>query len=316
MSRVLVLGTRGSELARAQAGLVAGRLGSWRVGLDVRVEVIRTRGDAELDRDLREVGGVGGLDKGLFTRELEDALLGRRVDVAVHSLKDLPTGLPTGLMLGGVLERADPGDVLVSRWPGGLDGLPRGAVLATGSERRERMMREARPDLVAVGVRGNVPTRLEKLAVGRAGDAMVLAAAGLARLGCPTAGTLRVGGVDLYLSGLGGVLLPAVGQGIIGLECRVDDGWTRRVLRGIRDARAWVEARAERALLGALGGGCQMPLGVRSHVDGDVLRLEASLFRGQDARSVRASVAGPARAPVRLARGLARELSGVRSDHE
>lgn len=311
----VTLGSRSSDLALAQSCLVASRLEAAWPGLSIEIRTFKTTGDVRLDLDLRELasGEAGSLDKGLFTRELEVALLDHQIDLAVHSLKDLPTRLPNGLVVGAVLEREDASDLLVTLEPGGLDSLPVGARVATGSERRRLQLLAARPDLRLTGLRGNVPTRLRKLAEGKAGQAIVLAAAGLKRLGHPSTGQLEFDGHRLYLSSLREVVLPAVGQGIIGVECRARDQRIQPLLRAIHHAPTWCQARAERALLRTLGGGCQMPLGVSTMIDRaspSSLQMRAVLFRDAQPEScVEAVVSGSTRAPVELARLLAHRLS-------
>ncbi len=308
MTRQLVLGTRGSALALAQTELVANSIRKKFPKLQISQKVIRTSGDWMLDLDLRTAAQDGRFDKGLFTKELEQALFAGTVDVAIHSLKDLPTRLPEGLMVGAVLPREDERDVLISKFPGGLEGLPQRATVATGSLRRQLQLQHARNDLQVIGLRGNVPTRIDKLAAGDAGDAIVLAAAGLLRLGYTIEGPVSINSSTLYLQPLGQELLPAVSQGVIGLECTTNNQRVRRLLRGVRDGRTQARASAERSLLASLGGGCQMPLGVKSSIDGDLLSLQAVLFAGAHGQPVRGQVEGTIRRPVSLGSRLAEIL--------
>lgn len=258
----LRLGTRGSDLALAQARQVADSLEAACPGCGVEIVVIRTTGDERLDIDL---SNPGPLDKGLFTKELERALLDGSIDAAVHSLKDLPVELPRGLVLGAVPLRADPLDVLVSKHPGGLRGLPAGARVATSSARRAAMLRYFVPGLAVVGIRGNVPTRLRKLADAGDMDALVLAKAGLDRLG---AGVVPAG---LHVT-VEEELLPAPGQGALGIECRQDDAGTLEILHWIHDEETARCVHAERSVLAAMGGGCAVPLGALARViDGQVV---------------------------------------------
>ena len=247
MSGVLRLGTRGSRLALWQAEWVQAALA--RQGVAAELVVVKTRGDAEVDRPLRELEG-----KAFFTKEIEDELLGGRIDAAVHSLKDLPTRLPDGLALGAVPARADPAEALVTREAGvaGLAALPGGAKVGTSSLRRVAQIRYLRPDLEIVALRGNVPTRVQKVAEGRDGlAAALLAAAGLERL--------ELGGrIAARLDPL--VVMPAPGQGALGLEVRSDDRPTRAALAPLEDAESARHVAAERSLLAALGGGCQAPV--------------------------------------------------------
>jgi hydroxymethylbilane synthase len=247
VSAVLKLGTRGSRLARWQAEWVQGALA--RHGVHAELVVVNTRGDAEVDRPLWALEG-----KAFFTKEIEDELLAGRIDVAVHSLKDLPTRLSDGLALAAVPARADPADALVTREAGvaSIAGLPPGAKIGTSSLRRMAQLRYLRPDLELVALRGNVPTRVQKVAEGRDGlAAAVLAAAGLERL--------ELGGrIAARLDPL--VLMPASGQGALGLEVRADDHRTRAALAPLDDAESARHVAAERSLLAALEGGCQAPV--------------------------------------------------------
>ncbi len=248
--KTLILGTRGSALALAQATIVHDLLIANHPDLVVDTRIIKTIGDERLDIDLTNPGSLG---KGLFTKQLEDALLSREIDVAVHSLKDLPVELPTGLVMGAIPERADFADVLVSKHQGGLAGLPDGATVATSSHRRECLIEYLRPGLRISPIRGNVPTRLRKLSEDPALDALVLAKAGLDRLGH------HIVPEGLFVTVEPG-MLPAPGQGALGLECREGDEETLRVLEAIHHEDTARCVNAERALLLAMGGGCASPL--------------------------------------------------------
>ena len=235
------LGTRGSELARWQAEWVRDRLATQ--GVRAEIVVIKTRGDAEVDRPLHELEG-----KGFFTKEIEDALLDGRIDVAVHSLKDLPTGLPPGLTLGAIPVRHDPREALVNGRS--MADLPPGTRVGTSSLRRVAQLRFLRPDLEVVPLRGNVPTRVRKVETHDGLDAALLAIAGLERLG--------LGGKGSVIDPLD--VMPAPGQGALGLEIRANDAATRKSLVPLHDAASADAVAAERALLAALGGGCQAPV--------------------------------------------------------
>jgi hydroxymethylbilane synthase len=244
------IGTRGSQLARWQAEWVQGRLSEH--GVKAELVVIKTRGDAEVDRPLHEIEG-----KGFFTKEIEDALLDERIDVAVHSLKDLPTALPPGLALAAIPARHDPREALVNGTS--LQALAKGTRVGTSSLRRVAQIRFLRPDLEVVPLRGNVPTRVRKVE-GREGlDAALLAIAGLERLGLGAKGVL-VDPLDV---------MPAPGQGALGIEIREDDEATRKALQRLHDPESATAVTAERALLSALGGGCQAP--VAAWVEAEVL---------------------------------------------
>ncbi|MQA66047.1 MAG: hydroxymethylbilane synthase [Alphaproteobacteria bacterium] len=251
----LVIATRGSPLALVQAGLVRDALIAAHPGLAVSTAVIRTSGDMRLDRPLAEIGG-----KGLFTKEIEDALLDGRADIAVHSMKDVPTALPPGLHIPCVMEREDVRDVLIARDPAvrRIDDLPRGARIGTASLRRAAQALARRPDLRIVALRGNVGTRIDKIAAGAA-DATFLALAGLKRLGISDdTGTIL--DVD--------DMLPAVAQGAIGVECRSDDARVARLLEHLDHAPSRRCVTAERALLAALEGSCRTPIAALATVTG------------------------------------------------
>ena len=241
------LGTRGSKLAMWQAEWVKRALAG--AGVAAELVIIKTRGDAEVDRPLHELEG-----KGFFTKEIEDALRDGRIDVAVHSLKDLPTSLPAGLVLAAVPQRADPAEALVTRETGvtAIAELAAGARLGTSSLRRVAQVRYLRADLDIVPLRGNVPTRLQKVKEGRDGlDAALLAGAGLERLDLQGQIAARLDPLDV---------MPAPGQGALGLEVRADDRKARDTLAGLEDPASARQVAAERSLLAALGGGCQAPV--------------------------------------------------------
>jgi hydroxymethylbilane synthase len=289
---VIRLGTRASALALVQAGMVAEALRAG--GSEVQIVPMRTEGDRLLDARLAEVGG-----KGLFVRELEQALLDERIDVAVHSLKDLPAEVPDGLDLVAFPERADPRDVLIARAGGGVQGLPAGALIGTSSLRRRATLLAVRPDLTFVAVRGNVDTRLRKLQDGIC-DALVLAAAGLARLGrMPAQAALLP--ADVFV--------PAVGQGILGIEARTDDRRTRRLAAALDHPETHQCATAERAYLRRLGASCNTPMAAHAVIEhgasGRRLAMTA-LVASEDGRQIlRADAAGdPADAD-----GLGRRLA-------
>jgi len=247
VSRALKLGTRGSELALWQAEWVKAALA--RSGVTAALEIIKTQGDADVDRPLHLLEG-----KGFFTKEIEQALLDGRIDVAVHSLKDLPTRLPEGLALGAVPARADPAEVLVTRATGvaSLAGLDSGVRIGTSSLRRTAQIRYLRADLDIMPLRGNVPTRVRKVQEGRDGlEAALFAKAGLERLGL-------AGRVGARLDPL--EVMPAPGQGALGLEVRVDDRKVRATLAPLEDVASARAVTAERSLLAALEGGCQAPV--------------------------------------------------------
>ncbi|MGA7386331.1 MAG: hydroxymethylbilane synthase [Pseudolabrys sp.] len=262
----LRIGTRGSPLALVQARAVRSRLAA-ATGVNeetIELVVIRTTGDTIQDRPLADEGG-----KGLFTKEIEEALLDRRIDLAVHSAKDMPTILPKGLALAACLEREDPRDVFISHKARSLVELPRGASLGTASLRRQAIAKRARPDLRVTPLRGNVETRLRKLDAGEV-DATLLALAGLRRLGL----------VEHITSIMNAeAFLPAVGQGAIGIEVRKDDTRVCDILAHIDHAETSIAIACERAFLAALDGSCKTPIAGHATISGDAIQ-----FRGLIAR--------------------------------
>jgi hydroxymethylbilane synthase len=259
--RRLTIATRESRLALWQARHVQALLAE-RFGVEVELLGMTTRGDQILDRALSKVGG-----KGLFVKELEVALEERRADLAVHSLKDVPMDLPEGFALAAVLEREDPRDAFVSPRFASLAELPQGAVVGTSSLRRVVQLAAERPDLVIEPLRGNLDTRLRKLDEGQY-HAIVLAAAGLTRLGLAERIRSRFAPAQM---------LPAAGQGALGIEVRADDTALREALATLIDRPAWLATHAERAVSRGLGGSCSVPLAAHAQWDGALLRLDAAL---------------------------------------
>lgn len=303
MNAPLVVGARRSPLSRVQATWVGERLRERWPEVSIEYRFISTAGDRDPGTPLPEIGG-----KGLFTEDLERALREGDIDVAVHSLKDLPADLPAGLMLGAVPSREDPRDVLVVRdsvvsAPGDADGcrllrrLPAGARVGTSSLRRAAQLRASRADLDPRPIRGNVDTRLRKLEDGRF-DALVLAAAGLRRLG------LRPRGAYVLNDGW----LPAPGQGALGLQCRAgQDGMATRV-RALDDPTARQEVTAERALLAALEGGCRVPIAARASLRGEDLLLRAAVYDVDGGPPVEATKAGHCASAFAIGRRLAEHM--------
>ena len=285
----------------AQTRLVAGALARLDPAVPVEVVKITTTGDRRLDVSLLDPGPA--LERGLFTREIEQALLADAVDVAVHSLKDLPITLPAGLELAAVLPREDPADVLITRTPSTLVQLPAGVKIATSSARRARQLLYLRPDLQLIEIRGNVPTRLAKLAGDRSLFGLVLAKAGLQRLGLISgSGVVQSEGVSLHAAELS-EMLPAAGQGIIGLEIKTVNERARGCLERINDPPTWHCARAERAFLQLINGGCGVPVGIRSWTADKTLHLQAVVFdRGAKPRTGQVAV------PIEDHRGAAAAL--------
>ncbi len=264
--RPLRIGTRGSPLALAQAHETRARLAAAH-GLPeaaFEVVVIKTTGDRVLDRPLSEIGG-----KGLFTKEIEDALLDGGIDIAVHSMKDMPTDQPDGLAITCYLPREDVRDAFVTLGEATLAGLPAGAVVGTSSLRRRAQLRHRRPDLNVVEFRGNVQTRMRKLSDGVA-EATFLAMAGLRRLGMDDIAKAPIAPEDM---------LPAIAQGAIGIEQRLDDDRVSAMLAAIHDGPTGLRLAAERAFLKGLDGSCQTPIGGLAELDGDRLRLRGEILR-------------------------------------
>ena len=287
------IGTRGSALALWQANHIAERLRPWAAPCGVELVVIQTAGDQVRDLPLAAIGGDG-----VFTKEIQRALLAGSVDVAVHSLKDLPTLPVEGLILAAVPARGAVGDVFVSRRHRGFNKLPHGAAVATGSLRRRAQVLYRRPDLRLVEIRGNVETRLRKLEEENL-DGLILAQAGLERLGRREAIT-----EVLYP----GWMLPAVGQGALGLECRADDADTCALVGNLDDEATRQAVRAERALLRSLGGGCLVPIGAATELRNGMLSLRGAVFQAEGKSCVEGTCVGPVAAAEDLGRQLADDL--------
>jgi hydroxymethylbilane synthase len=287
-SQLLRIGTRGSPLALAQARAVGQLLASKFSPDRITLQVIRTTGDMIRDRPLAEAGG-----KGLFTKEIDEALLAGSIDLAVHSAKDMPTLLPAGLHIAAVLPREDARDAFISRKAHSLKDMPAGATVGTSSLRRQALVRQLRPDLAVVNLRGNVETRLRKLDEGTA-DATLLAMAGLKRLGLTEAAT-AVLEVDEFL--------PAVGQGVITIAARSDDARVSGLLASLTHAPTADALTAERTFLAVLDGSCRTPIAGHAVVNVDVLH-----FRGLVARPDGSTVLQTER------RGLAKEAARIGAD--
>jgi hydroxymethylbilane synthase len=287
------IGTRGSPLARWQAEWVAERLRALHPGLAVELVEIKTQGDRDRNTPLAAIGGLG-----LFTKEIQRALLDAKVEVAVHSLKDLPTRGPEELILGAVPPREDAADALIAPVHRTLDALPSGATVGTGSLRRRAQLLHLRPDLNVVSLRGNVETRLNQALQGKL-DAVVLAEAGLRRLNLEGKITERLGPPRF---------LPAVGQGALGIECRRDDEATRAYLAPLDDPATHRAVLAERSALAELEGGCMIPLGAWARATDDGLALDAAVFDPDGRERLFASLSGPPDDPEALGRRVAEVL--------
>jgi hydroxymethylbilane synthase len=280
MTTKLKIGTRGSPLALAQAKIVRELLAATGLIADDAIEtvIIRTTGDRIQDRSLADIGG-----KGLFTKEIEEALLDGRIDCAVHSLKDLPAWMPDGLGLVSVLPREDPRDALLSPVADSIASLPHGARIGTSSPRRRALLLNLRPDLEVVEFRGNVGTRLDRLATG-AVDGTLLAVAGMARLGLSPAHHP----IDPA------IMLPAGCQGAIGLEVRLDDAPTAALCAAIGDRDSAIAVAAERAFLAALDGSCRTPIGALATVTDGMVTLDGLVARTDGGAVIRTQASAPA----------------------
>lgn len=288
----LRIGTRASQLALWQANWVKSELEKRYPGMEVTLTKIKTTGDKILDVPLAQVGG-----KGLFVKEIEEAMLRGEIDIAVHSMKDVPTDFPDGLGLVCITEREDPRDALISRGVKFAD-LPKGAKIGTSALRRQAQLLRVRPDLEMVIIRGNVETRMRKLETENL-DAVILAAAGLKRLGFAEH---IVEYIDTDLS------LPAIGQGALGLECRLDDAQVRETIDFFNHPATSYAVRAERALLKRCEGGCQVPIAAFGQVTGDQMTLTGFVASVDGARSLRESINGPVDACEHLGTELAERL--------
>jgi hydroxymethylbilane synthase len=289
------IGTRGSPLALAQARMTRAALAAALGWSEDAIEIvtIRTSGDRIQDRPLSEAGG-----KGLFTKEIEEALIAGTIDLAVHSAKDMPTVLPDGLMLAACLPREDARDVFISRKAASLRGLPQGAVVGTASLRRQAMVKRLRPDVSIVPLRGNVETRLRKLEAGEV-DATLLALAGLKRLGLAGKATALLDAAEF---------LPAVGQGAITIEARTDDARTRELLAKIDHAETSIALACERAFLAVLDGSCRTPIAGHAMIDGDGVSFRGMILRPDGNETFETSRAGNRRDAVALGADAGAEL--------
>jgi hydroxymethylbilane synthase len=294
----IILGSRGSDLARAQVHLVEQALHKAWPELEVVIEIIRTSGD-EHARGGPITDRKAGR-KGLFTREIETQLLVRRIDLAVHSAKDLPSDAVAGLGVRATLPRAATEDVLITKGAAGLRNLPKGSVIATGSVRRQRQLGWIRPDLEIVDLRGNVPTRLRKLRQNTSWSGIILARAGLERLGLVEEGEI-LSPQDF---------VPAGGQGVIALQVRRDDARVRELIDAVNDRETQVCLRAEREFLRLLDGDCDSPVGVQAKVEADKIRIHAQVFEAPGAPPRVGTEVGPSDDPEAIAEQLMKKLSG------
>src|SRR5271156_3043695 len=292
----LRIGSRGSQLALWQANHISALLRAR--GHEVEIEIIHTTGDKITDVPLAMVGTKGGLGKGIFTKEIEEALAAGHVDLAVHSLKDLPTGLPSGFEITAITERQDPRDAFCSQLYSEIEELPQGARVGTSSLRRQSQLKAIRPDLDIPPLRGNVDTRLRKLEQGEY-DAIILAASGLKRLG-------KTELIKQIISAE--IMCPAAGQGALGIEIRAGDAATRQHLEFLNDPAARAATTCERALLNRLGGGCQVPIGALAEMRNSKLHLEAIVADPDGSKLLRESGDGNLDDPEALGNAVGETL--------
>lgn len=291
MTRTIRIGTRGSQLALAQARWVQTALEGLHPDLECRLVTIKTSGDRFVDRSLRAIGG-----KGLFIKEIEEALLAREVDCAVHSMKDLPADLAPGLVIAAVPRREDARDILIARDGGRLQELAGGATIGTSSLRRTAFVRRARTDLNLIEMRGNVDSRLRKLDAGEI-DAIILAAAGLKRLGIARDDAHPFDPNDF---------VPAIGQGALAIECRAGDD--ELIVAKLDDAATHCATLAERAFLARVGGSCHTPLGAHAVVSGTTVAMHAAIASPDGARLVRGDAGGSSADAAEIGTALAERL--------
>lgn len=303
MTKRIILGTRGSELARAQAGLVEKAIQAARPDTGIETRIIVTQGDKGT-RIERQAGR-----KGLFTVEIERALLAEDIDIAVHSAKDLPSEMNPDAEIAAVLPRASVDDVVISKHPGGFASLPHGAIVATGSVRRKRQLLWKRADLKVVDLRGNVPTRLRKLLANN-WDAIVLARAGLERLGqSPAFDEISFNGGQFFVEILPReTFLPAGGQGIIAIQVRANDQTMKGIAGLVNNRETLLCLRAEREFLRLLQGDCNCPVGVLATIENDKMKLRGQLFTDQSTGPCEAEVKGIRDEGERLASHLLKAL--------
>ncbi|MFP4528127.1 MAG: hydroxymethylbilane synthase [Candidatus Kapaibacterium sp.] len=292
--RKIIIGTRSSDLALWQSNFIKSRIAAIAPDIYIELKHIKTKGDKFINTPLAKIGG-----KGLFTKELENALLSGEINVAVHSLKDLETAVPEGLAIAAVTERHAREDVLIARTRGTtIDDIPSGGTVGTGSTRRRAQLLALRPDLTTEDLRGNVPTRIRKFQESK-WDAVILARAGVERLG-----------LEQHISSVipRHVMIPAVGQGALGVEINSDNEALRRLLEKIDHRPTRICTTAERTFLAALGGGCQYPIAATADLDGESIRIEGMVASVDGSEQYRDAIDGPADDPESLGRRLARTL--------
>jgi hydroxymethylbilane synthase len=308
----ITLGTRGSELALTQTNMVTAELQTAFPHLRIERQIIQTSGDKRQDLRFSEFSDVAQVDKGIFIKELEIALENGQIDAAVHSSKDVPSDLAAGFTIAAVLPRAAIEDVLITAQPFTLETLPKGARVGTSSVRRAAQLKFLRPDVQIVEIRGNVPTRVKKVLGENALDAVLLAAAGLLRLGLLNANLSRIHIADQTLHAL--VLdptkfLPAAGQGAIAIECRADDAASIKAIRALNHAETESRVIAEREFLKILGAGCQTPVGAHTWIKDGELYMSVRVFNEADLSLP--PIEREAHRPIHEAKQLAADLAAM-----
>lgn len=289
----LKIGTRGSKLALAQSSMIGDIIKNERADTEVELVIIKTKGDKIIDSPLSKVGG-----KGLFVKEIEEALLETRVDIAVHSIKDVPAELPDGLSIPFFPEREDPSDAFLSVKYKKLEDIPEGSRVGTGSLRRSSQLLNKRPDIKIIPIRGNVDTRIKKLESGEV-DAILLAAAGLNRLGLSSEIKQLLPPLDF---------IPAVGQGALGLEVRTDDVECNRLIEFLNHSETAMAVRAERAFLNKLEGGCQVPIGAYAFIERNTIVIHGMISELDGSIIIRDSLIGACEEPEQAGETLATRL--------
>ncbi len=306
----ITLGTRGSELALTQTNMVTADLQTAHPHLRIERQIIQTSGDKRQDLRFSEFSDVAQVDKGIFIKELESALESGQIDAAVHSLKDVPSDLAAGFTIAAVLPRAAIEDVLITAQPCTLATLPQGARVGTSSVRRAAQLKFLRPDVQIVEIRGNVPTRVKKVLGENALDAVMLAAAGLLRLGLMQGDQIAIEGQTLSALTLDPVtFLPAAGQGAIAIECRAGDEATITAIRALNHAETESRVTAEREFLKILGAGCQTPIGAHTWIKDSQLHMAVRVFN--EAALSLPPVERAAQRPVHEAQQLAADLAAL-----
>jgi hydroxymethylbilane synthase len=296
---VIKIGTRGSKLALAQSSMIGEIIKKQHPDINVEMIVIKTKGDKIIDSPLSKIGG-----KGLFVKEIEEALLENRVDIAVHSIKDVPAELPDGLSIPFFPEREDPSDAFLSVKYGKLEDLPEGSKVGTGSLRRSSQLLNKRPDIEIIPIRGNVDTRIKKLESGEL-DAILLAASGLNRLGLSSKIKQLLPTLDF---------IPAVGQGALGLEVRTDDAECNKLLEFINHTETALSVRAERAFLNKLEGGCQVPIGAHAFIEDNTVVIHGMVSELDGSRIIRDRLKCSFEEPEKAGEVLAARLLDMGAD--